>query len=144
MDQPTVLYRNTRSINLRILQAISWCSVIGMAAALWPLHYPAFSEDFWSAVGAIGLFVGLALALEVFLRRYVTALERSGGEIVVETLATVGRRRLTVPRASVVSSGPKTLGSSRRGATQHISLQVGGHRLPFVVDITVDQLRGRL
>ncbi|MBY0564007.1 MAG: hypothetical protein K2P58_07450 [Hyphomonadaceae bacterium] len=104
----TQLYRNTRSLRVRFLQVLFWAAAFGFAALALFGYWNGPQPNSW-VVGAIlaPIFVLFALGMEWYLRCYVTALDADVAGLTIETLATFGRDRKTVPWRDVSLAGER-------------------------------------
>jgi hypothetical protein len=141
----TKLYRNTRHGRLRLVQVALWLPAAFFVWLAWATRIEDPRNNHVAALVLAPIFALVALALEVFLRRYVTALWRTASHFRVETLSTFGRTSRRHPLADVkfgpvLKSDPVTTslttGFSLNNA--HSRMRVRGRRLPYIIDVTVD------
>lgn len=94
----TPLYRNTRASRPRFLQVLFWAATLGFVALGVMGLSPNAAPGAWiiSAIMA-PLFALAALGMEIYLRHYVTAVTADNDGLTIETLATFGRKRASVP-----------------------------------------------
>jgi hypothetical protein len=133
------IYENPRAWRARIAQLAVW---ILAAVMVWlAVSENQVDETMADRIALwFGLIFGLAclVGIEVFLRRYVTAIDRAADGLSIETLATVHRRRVVVKGGS--------LGGARRDElwlpgtpsvnNQWTTISAPGLWMPLVVDVT--------
>jgi hypothetical protein len=131
------IYFNPRVWRVRVAQTAIWA---GAAALIWLF----FSEDHATLAtqDQIAVWFGLVfaiacvLAFEVYLRRYVVAIEREADGLAITTLATLHRRRLLI-RAGMLGQERNDRFVGRSVVDNNWSpLRLPGIWPPMVVDVT--------
>jgi hypothetical protein len=134
----TVLYRNTRTLRLRMFQACLWLCLILFAILAWATRVTDPSNMHAAMIVLAALMVPLILLYDIYLRHAVVEIIRRQGELDVSCMTATGRRTYILKRSDIRLS---EMIIGRGGATRHVRLHVNGWRWPGVIDVTTDRLQ---
>lgn len=135
----TALYRNPRAWRGRVVQVALWVGVIAMATI--PLNAPPMTgADMGVFIGGVALMLAAAIAVEVYLRRYVVAIDQAPDGAVFTTLTTFATMRRTHARGEIRYAGRRHDQSNIPGApsvdNHWVSLHTPAGKFAYLVDVT--------
>ncbi|MDZ4775238.1 MAG: hypothetical protein SGJ23_00455 [Alphaproteobacteria bacterium] len=135
----TNLYRNPRAWRARVAQAAIWIGLVALATI--PLNAPPPTDaDTAVYIGGMLLMIGAVIGMEIYLRRYVVAIDVSEGGADFTTLATLGHRRKRHGRGELRYAGERQDRFIAPGApsvkNEWISIHDNRGRFAYVLDIT--------
>jgi hypothetical protein len=135
----TPLYRNPRAWRARIAQVAIWAGPAALGAIPFNTDGITPHETFWAFVLA-ALAAGVAIAMEIYLRRYVTAIDVDTNGIVFTTLTTFGRKQIRHGRNEIRHAGSRhdkaNFGVSPRVDNQWVALHTTTGKFAYVLDVT--------
>lgn len=139
------VYRNTRWRRVRFLQALFWIATAGFAWLAWSTRVDDASNNHLAALILTPVIAAAALAMEFYVRLYVTALYASETDVTVETLSTIGRTRATYPMTDIVfdrerRTDPRTsvIATGFHLDNTWRSMRVATRKWGYVIDTTKD------
>lgn len=135
----TSLYRNPRAWRARVAQGAMWVGVIAIATI--PLNSPPMSgADMGVFIGGVALVLGAAIAVEIYLRRYVVAIDRADDGAVFTTLTTFATMRRKRGRGEIRYAGRRHDQSNIPVApsvdNHWVSLHTATGQFAYLVDVT--------
>lgn len=140
-----LIYSNTRFRRLRFLQFVLWTPVAFFLWLAWATRIDDPTNNHVASLVLAPLCALFAVALEIYLRHYVTRAWRSADAIRIETLSTIGRRVQIHPLASVTFAGERRSNPRATLAAtgfwldnSYSAIRVHGRRWPFILDTTRD------
>ncbi|WP_439574360.1 hypothetical protein [Phreatobacter sp.] len=144
-DGFALIYRNTRFRRVRFLQLVFWAPALFFLWLAWATRIEDPTNNHVASLVLAPLCALFAVALEVYLRHYVTRAWVSSEAVRIETLATLGRQTSTYPLANVTFSGERRSNPHATMAAtgfwldnSYSAIRVHGRRWPFILDTTVD------
>jgi len=144
-DGFALIYRNTRFWRVRFLQLVFWAPSLFFVWLAWATRIEDPTNNHVASLILAPICALVAVALEVYMRHYVTRAWVSSESVRVETLATLGRRTGTYPLADVTFTGERHSNPRATMAltgfwldNSYSAIRVHGRRWPFVLDTTAD------
>lgn len=135
----TPLYRNKRAWRARIAQVAIWAAPVALGTIPFNTDRITPGETFWAFVLA-ALAAGVAITMEVYLRRYVTAIDTDANSVVFTTLTTFGRRRVRHGRNEIHYAGRRrdraNYGVSPSVDNQWVALHTKTGKFAYILDVT--------
>lgn len=133
------LYRNPRAWRARIAQATLWLGVPLMISI--PLTTPSTTPgDGVAAYVVAAVFLAAALGVEVYLRRYVTAIDADANSVVFTTLSTVGTQQKLHARGEIRHAGRRHdsahFGFAPSVDNHWVALHTPDGKFAYVLDVT--------
>ncbi|MBL8559114.1 MAG: hypothetical protein JNM47_10365 [Hyphomonadaceae bacterium] len=133
------LYCNPRAWRARIAQAAIWLGVVAIGAI--PFTTPSITpQETLIAYLFVALAVAAAVGVEIYLRRYVSAIDADANGVVFTTLTTFGRKQIRHGRGEIRHAGRRhdkaRFGAAPSVDNHWIALHTAAGKFAFVLDVT--------
>lgn len=140
-----LVYRNTRFWRVRFLQMVFWAPSLFFVWLAWATRIEDPTNNHVASLILAPICALFAVALEVYLRHYVTRAWIGPDAVRIETLSTFGRGIQVHPFANVTFVGERRSNPRATMAAtgfwldnSYSAIRVHGRRWPFILDTTRD------